>query len=80
MARRTCRYSGTVREQIAAAFRRRLQFRDNRQGLDVAPAVLASHRSRCRDILRPRPGDAAPDSRGRSASPGLAPMFCCFSI
>jgi len=42
MARRTCRYSGTVREQIAAAFRRRLQFRDNRQGLDVAPAVLAS--------------------------------------
>ena len=28
MARRTCRYSGTVREQIAAAFRRRLQFRE----------------------------------------------------
>src|SRR6478609_9021089 len=35
---------------------------------------------RGRDILPPRPGDAAPDSRGRSASPGLASMFCCLSI
>ena len=30
---------------------------------------------RGRDILPPGPGDAAPDSRGRSASPGRVPTF-----
>src|SRR6478609_4273561 len=35
---------------------------------------------RCRDILPPRPGEAAPDSCGRSASPGRASPFVLSSI
>src|SRR5215469_6174688 len=35
---------------------------------------------RCRDILPPRPGAAAPDSCGRSASPGRLPIFVPLSM
>ena len=68
-------------------FRRALGHEDAERGADTSsdalvPAtfVQASAHFDSDYILRPRPGDAAPDSRGRSASPGLAPMFCCFSI
>jgi hypothetical protein len=51
----------------------------------VSRSLLRSNRStaavfRCRDILPPPPGAAAPDSPGRSTAPGRASTFSCLSI
>ena len=51
-----------------------------RNGLEVSPRNSRSTAAvlRCRDILPPRPSAATPDSCGRSAAPGRAPMtFAC---